>query len=165
MSAVPTPLEISWDSLDRLLGEGLEDMLAQHWEEVALDRDLIPLDPDWETMRRMERAGDFRVVSARRNGRLVGYAAFLVSRPLHYRTTLHALNDVIYIAPEERRGLTGVRLICWSESALAKLGVVKVIYHTKLHVLLGAKKQATLSDLLERLGYRHGENMLSKVLR
>ena len=48
-------LTFEWERLDRALGEGLEDMLAAHWEEEALDKDTVALAIDWDRYRRLER--------------------------------------------------------------------------------------------------------------
>lgn len=155
-------LEFAWDKLSRLLEEGLDDHIREHWEEVALDKETVPYAPDYGRYLDMEQKGLFRIMSMRRGGRLVGYNAFFTMPHLHYRFTMHALNDVIYIDPEERRGWAGVRLIMEAEKALARLAdPVKIFYHTKLHV---AEDRGTVGRILERLGYAHVERVYAKVV-
>lgn len=142
-----------------MLADGLESLVALHWDEVALDKDTIPLGPDWEGYREDERRGVFKGIAARRDGRLIGYNCFWVMTTRHYRKTLHALNDVLYIDPDER-GLAGLLLVMKSERMLGALApTIKIIYHTKLHGEL-----AKVGELLEKLGYRHIENVYAKVL-
>lgn len=155
---------IGFEPLDDLLADGLEDMLFQHWQEVGLDHDAVPLAPDWPYYRAIEKQGIFRMIAMREFGQLVGYNAFFVNRHLHYRHTLHAVNDYFWLAPERRHGWAGVRLLRDSERLLAAAGVVKVMYHVKPHVLLGARRSGTAGDLLVRLGYRHVEDVYSKLL-
>ena len=155
---------IGFERLDDLLADGLEDMLFDHWQEVGLDHDAVPLAPDWEHYRDIERQGIFRVIAMRDFGALVGYNAFFVNKHLHYRHTLHAGNDVIWLRPDKRKGMAGVRLLRDSERLLRAAGVVKIIYHIKPHVLLGARKSGNLGDILLRLGYRHIEECYSKIL-
>jgi GNAT superfamily N-acetyltransferase len=163
MSDAPPRLE--WESLDRALASGLEDMLVQHWEEVALDRDRFPLVPDWDRYRMLERVGVLRAVSLRTDAGLLGYNVFFVQPTLHYSTSTWAVNDILYLHPDHRKGLAGARLIRGAEPMLATLGVQKVIYHTKLDLYFGhGKARATLGTFLERLGYRHAENVYAKVL-
>jgi hypothetical protein len=159
-------LSIGWSSIDEALADGLEDMIALHWEEVALDKTSIPLDVDWDGYRRREREKTFRGIAMRCDGRLIGYNAFFITPTLHYRSTLHALNDVIYVDPDGR-GMAGVRLLRESEHLLSGLApLVKVIYHTKLHVVLGqGARSGTVGTLLERLGYSHIENVYAKLVR
>ena len=159
-------LVVGWETIDNALAAGLEDMIALHWDEVALDKTAIPLDVDWEGYRRRERERTFRGIAMRRNGRMIGYNAFFITPTLHYKSTLHALNDVIYVDADER-GMAGVRLLRETERLLSTLApLVKVIYHTKLHVVLGqGTKSGTVGTLLERLGYSHIENVHAKLVR
>lgn len=158
---MPRQTEIGWSALQPLLDLGLEDLLIHHWEEVALDQGRIPFDPDWDRLRRAERDGTLKIVAARRGGRLLGYNAFFVMGHMHYRSTLHALNDVIYVDPEERKGGLGLRLVRKSERLLAEIGVVKVFYHTKVHVL---SERGTVGAVLERLGYTQVERVYAKLI-
>lgn len=131
---------------------------------MALDKDRVPLDVDWGRYFAMERAGCLRGITVRRNGKLIGYSAFITTPHLHYKSTPYAINDVFYIDPEHR-GLAGVRLIQQSEKLLREIGVRKVLYHVKLHVLLGkGSNRAIVGRLLERLGYRHIEEVYAKLL-
>ncbi len=156
---------IAFEPLDDLLADGLEEMLFDHWQEVGLDHDAVPLAPDWAKYRDMEKRGTFRMISMREFGALVGYSAWIVCPSLHYRNTLHALNDYFWLAPEKRRGWAGIRLLRTSERLMKGLGAVKIVYHIKPHVLLGATKSGTVGDILLRLGYRFDEECYSKLLR
>ncbi len=153
-------LSLAWEPIDRLLDEGVEDLLFKHWQEVARDRGRIPLDPDWDKARQLERDKILWTAALRRDGRLIGYNSMCVHPHIHYRTTLHAVNDVVYVDPAER-GSAGVRLVKGTEAMLKDMGVVKVIYHTKL-TQIGGKH--TVGDLLSVLGYTHFENLYCKLL-
>lgn len=156
-------LSLDWEPLQQLLDEGIEDLMAQHWEEVAVDKDEIPFAPDWERAFLLERTGILWSAALRKDGRLIGYNAFHVLPHIHYRHSIHAVNDVIYLDPSER-GAAGVRLIKGTEALLRELGAVKVMYRAKLHVKLGRKKDRTLGDLLALMRYRHDEDVFSKLL-
>lgn len=151
---------LTWEPLTKLLDEGLEDLLFAHWKEVALDQERIPLAPDWSRALTLEHQKILYTAALRDNGRIVGYNSFLVSPHIHYRHTLHAVNDVVYVAPYAR-GLAGVRLVKGTEDMLKALGVVKVIYHTKLHLTYKGK---TVGDLLEKLGYAPFETLYCKMM-
>lgn len=153
-------LALAWEPIDRLLDEGVEDLLFKHWKEVAMDRERIPLDPDWNRARALEAAKVLWTAALRRDGRLIGYNSMCVSPHIHYRSTLHAINDVIYVDPQER-GLAGVKLVRGVEAMLKELGVVKVIYHAKIAPIGG---KHTVGDLLAVLGYKHFENLYCKIL-
>ncbi len=158
-------LTIDFMRIDDALSGGLEDLLAEHWDEVALDKDVVPLDVDWDRYRVLERQGGLKSLAAKRGGRLIGYNAFFIQHPMHYKAQTWAINDVLYLTPAERTTMLGPRMIREAEARLPKFGVKKVIYHAKFHVHSpGKEKGATLGDLLVRMGYRRDEEVLSKLL-
>lgn len=153
------------ETLDAVLADDLEDLLAMHWQEVALDKDNTPLKPNWAAYRQLERAGVLHAMTMRLDGLLIGYDAFFVQPPLHYSTQTWAINDILYVMPEHRRGRAGVQLIQAAERYLAGLGVKKVVYHVKLHAYFGhGKAHATLGRLLKALGYNLVEEVYAKRL-
>ena len=154
---------LSWEPLSRLMRDGIEDLLIEHYEEVAQDKERIPYAPDWDDYYRLERAGVFKALSLRLDGALAGYNWFWVMPHRHNRHTLMATNDVIYLRPLARKGWNGVRLIRQAEQDLRALGVVKIMYHSKPDVLLG-RNGGTLGGLLEKLGYEFSETVHKKVL-
>lgn len=186
-------LVIAREPLSGILESGLDGLLRAHWSEVAHDRNVIALDPDWEGYLEDERQHRFVAWSARRGGQLVGYNGFFAMRHRHYRQHCFAVNDVIFLKAEER-GVDGVRLIVEVEKALRAMAISKVFYHVKTDALLGAvagdsleqieydldleeltgltaeqwaSKSAgdrTLGGVLRALGYNHLENQFGKLL-
>jgi len=124
----------AWEPLGRLLDDGIEALVRREWEEVAIDRDRMPLDLDWDEYQRMEDNGLFRCMGARLGGKLIGFSSFMTFRGHpHYRTTPHAMNDAIYVVPEHR-GLTGLRLILSADRELQEWSApkpVRVVYQAK----------------------------------
>ena len=157
-------MSFGWESLDRLLNDGLEAMALRDWQEVDTDQQHIPHDPDWDHYRAQNQAGAYRIVAARRNGRLIGYNAFFMGHHTRHRGVVFAQNDVIYLEPEQRRGMIGVRFINESERLLKAAGAVKVRYDSMRQVRLGSKG-GTLGDLFQKLGYTHEAQVFSKVLQ
>ena len=129
------------------LWDEITPLLHRHWEEVAVYRD-IPLMPDREVYAAMEMAGYLRCYTARAeaSGELIGYAVFVVRRALHYITSLQAMSDVVYLAPEHRGGLVGMRMLRYAEEQLRAEGVQVVLHHAKLG-------HPALARCLERMGY------------
>lgn len=156
-------LTLDWEPLQQLLDDGVEDLMLAHWEEVAVDKDIIPFAPDWPRCFQLERAGVLWSAALRRDGQLIGYNAFHVLPHIHYRHSIHAVNDVVYLDPDER-GMAGVRLIRGTEKLLKELGVLKVMYRSKVHVKIGARKAATIGDMLCHIGYRLDEEVYSKII-
>lgn len=133
-----------------------EPLLVRHWQEIALHRDLIPLAPDWPAYEALEAAGVLRIFTARDDGRLVGYFACFVRPHLHYCGHLFAVNDVLFLAPEHRRGWAGARLIRFAERCLREDGVTVLAINTKRH--------RPFDVLLKRLGFGAAETVYQKVL-
>lgn len=122
----------------------MKPLLELHWQEIAHDKD-IPLDPDWDAYLKMDAGGMLRVFTARTEDRLVGYAVFFVNYNLHYRGSKRAAQDVLFLHPNVRSGLTGYRFIAWCDEQLRAEGVQIVAQHLKVAHDFGS--------LLERMGY------------
>jgi len=129
----------------------------RHWREVALNHAEVPLDVDHERYDAMADNGGLHVLTVRRNGKLIGYHIAIVSGHLHYKSTLHGITDVYWIAPECRHGVTAVRMFQAVERELKKLGVRKLFTATKLHLDQGS--------LFEHLGYKPVERLYAKILK
>lgn len=134
-----------------------EKLWEEHWQTIALDQEHIPLDVDMERYAALDAAGQLHIVTARDDGGVLqGYVLYLVSGHLHYASTLHALMDVLYLAPAHRRGLAGYRLLVVAERTLRERGIRKVV--------MGGKRHYDLAPLYERLGYTEIERNFSKLL-
>lgn len=121
-------------------------LLRAHYDEIASFRD-IPLDPDVDLYGRLEDQGLLRCYTARESiDGLIGYAVFLVSTNPHYRTSLQARCDVVFLIPDQRRGRLGLGLLRYAHAALTADGVQVISHHVKhTHPALGA--------ILARLGF------------
>lgn len=139
---------------DELIAE-MEPMLRAHWQEIATFKDKIPLDPDFPMYAKLDAMGKLLCLTARMDGRLVGYCVTFLTRSGHYKSTLSGLNDVIYVDPDYRSGTLGLRLIREAETRMENLGVVKPIWHVK--------PGTTMHSLMLRLGYVEDEIMMAKV--
>lgn len=129
-------------------------LIRAHWEEVGRDRDLLVLDPDVERMTALEAAGVWHVWTARAEGALVGYAAWIVAPHIHYRASVTAFCDVIYMTPGHRRH--AAPFIRHQEEALRDLLAQKLFFHVKTSKDFG--------PLLERLGYVWTEKLFERRL-
>lgn len=123
----------------------------------------MPLDLDWDKIYQLERVGVWKSIAMRRDGHLIGYSNWIVSPVLHYKSAVVAKNDSIFLAPDEREGYTGVRLIRGSEAILRGLGVKRIDYHARPFMLVGTKKRP-LAELFEALGYRCVDTVHAKIL-
>ena len=131
-------------------------LLEKHWEEVALNKEKIKLNPDWDAYANLEDAGVLKIFTSREDGKLVGYFVVFVKSHIHYKDHLFCYNDVIFVDEEYRKGFTSPRLIKFAEKCLKADGVEVMIVNTKRH--------KPFDSLLVWLGYKHIENLYSKVL-
>jgi len=129
-------------------------LLYRHWEESALDKERVPLDPDWARYASLEAMGALSVVTMRERGRLVGYSCMVVQPGLHYRSCLEARMDIFWLAPECRGRMGGVRLFRAVERELQRRGVKRIYAGSKLH--------KDVSSLFVKLGYVPIERWFSK---
>lgn len=136
--------------------EEVQPLLPRHWEELALDKETVPLAPDYDRYLRMDAQGMLSVMTVRAAGKLVGYSIMIVQPGFHYRTVLEARMDIFWLAPEHRGRMGGVRLFRAHEAELKRRGVRRMYVGSKLH--------KDSSRLFEAMGYRPIEQWFSKML-
>ena len=131
-------------------------LLELHWNEVALNKEHIKLNPDWESYYELEQVGNLRIFTARNKGTFVGYFVVIVNSNLHYKDHLFAANDIIYLHKDYRKGFTGIKLIKFAEECLREDGVSVLAINTKVH--------QPFDVVLERLDFNMVERVYSKYL-
>ncbi len=136
--------------------EEMKPLWPAHWEEVAMNKDEIKLNPDFKTYEQYQTDGALHIVVMRENGALVGYHISIVRPHLHYLQSLSAFTDVYYVSPKHRKGLAGIRLFQEVEKSLKARGVQKIF--------TGTKKHLDMSKLFEYLGYKSTETLFTKLL-
>ncbi len=130
-------------------------LLETHWEEIAHYKD-IPLDPDIDVYTAVENLGNSRCYTVRDDGRLVGYVLFFVRGHMHYKMSIQAIQDVLFLLPEYRKGRIGIKFLQWAEEALTAEGVQVIYQHVKTTNKAG--------ELMERLGYELVDKVYAKRL-
>lgn len=121
------------------------DLFSLHWGEVGHYKD-IPLEIDIDTYNKLEDAGSLRIYSARDDvNHVIGYSFYFIKHNVHYKSSLQASQDIIFIHPE-KRGF-GKEFIKWCDDELRKEGVQVVYHHVK------TKKELNFGPLLEKLNY------------
>lgn len=141
------------ETLDQVLAE-IVPLLVEHYEEIAWMKEKIPFDPDWDGYRKLEALGMLKIYTARDGARLVGYAIYLVSKSLHYKTTTMAKNDVFYIDPAARGTMASANLNKFAEARLKEAGAQMVVLHIK--------RSHDWTKLAARWGYEDAEANVMK---
>jgi GNAT superfamily N-acetyltransferase len=136
----------------------IERLMWAHWEEVAGNKDRVPLDPSWDQFEMLDKAGMLHVLTARHGHEMVGYVVHIVVRSMHYRSLMQAHDDAHYLAPEHRRGWTAVKMFRAAEEMLRRHGVNAVSYHTK------NREDIHRGPVFTRLGYKPVETIYFKLL-
>lgn len=139
------------------LTERLDEMkplFPAHWEELALDKDKVPLDPQYDIYLRRDAAGEVLFVTVREDGALVGYFVGFVAFGLHYRTCLTLTMDIFFVHPDARGHGAGLRLFKAVEAEAMRRGVQRVFY--------GSKNHKDASRLFEAIGCAPVETYYSK---
>lgn len=157
---VTPDLTYQWERLPAISRE-LPPLFKRHWQEIALNRDKIPLEPDWDRYFDYDRVGILRILTVRSGKTLVGYVFVLVFPHLHYASTLWAQTDIFWLDPSYRAGRAGIRLFTEMEKMLRATGVKAVYVNVKLHFEAG---RGTIGKLFERLGYKATEMIYLKTL-
>lgn len=137
--------------------EEITPLLKLQWEELALDKEDIPYDPDWDRYSRLHKEGIFKITTVRDNRKLVGWYFTFVCPHLHYKSSIFAFVDVYYLLPEYRKGSIGVKLFTEMESQMRELGVIEMISISKNHI--------DTSSLFDRLKWRFTGKTYTKVLK
>lgn len=154
-------IQFAREPLTDALWAEAEPLLRAHYDEISAFKD-IPLEPDVALYMAGEAAGILRVFTARleydceaRHYPLVGYALYFVRPNPHYKSSLQANQDVIYLAPSVR-GKTGLKFIAWCDDQLAAEGVQVVYQHLKV--------KADHARLMAYLGYEPVDTIYAKRL-
>lgn len=138
--------------------ENVERLLYRHWEEIAHFKD-IPLDVDWPVYETAEAAGKLRIYTVRDGGDLVGYAVYTLGQAPHYKGSLQAIQDVIFLAPEYRRGTAGIQLVAYADTMLKAEGAQVTYHHSKVRNPIDLILRRQRYELIERIwAKRHDRN-------
>lgn len=133
-----------------------KELIKLHWQEIAINKDKIKLNPDWEAYNELEKNARLRVFTVRDSGKLVGYFVTILGVNLHYKDHIFAVNDVLYLHENWRKGTTGLKLIRFAEKCLKEDGISVLNINTKVH--------RPFDNLMEHLGFNLVERVYSKYI-
>jgi hypothetical protein len=120
--------------------EELKKLLDGHYDELALNKDKVPLSPQWNIYDHHEQEGRLVYVTLRDRGELIGYIISIIAPGLHYSTCLTSHMDILFVRPDRRdASAKGVlMMIDTLEHELRRRGVQRWFMGTKLHKDIGA---------------------------
>jgi GNAT superfamily N-acetyltransferase len=144
-------VELIRDTLDEM-----RPMFPEHHRELGLLQDKMPLDPQYDIYLKREALGEISLVTIRDLGKIVGYWISFIAPGLHYRSTLTATMDILYIHPDYRNAGAGRLLGVAVELELRRRGV-KMWW-------AGTKCNATIAGFLTLLGMTKGEEYFYRWL-
>lgn len=136
--------------------EEVKPLLPLHYEELALNKDEVPLAPQYDEYLRRDALGMVMTIAMREAGELVGYFVGFVAPGLHYQTCLTLHLDIFWLKPEHRGKMGGVMLFKAVEAEAKRRGVQRMFVGSKVHM--------DASWLFERLGYTECERTFSKMV-
>jgi len=148
-------MKFTHEKLNDVLPE-MKALLDDHYEELTLNKDKVKLNPIWDTYLKLENNNEFYLLTARDDGVLVGYSAFFMKPHIHYADVIVASNDVLYLKKEYRLGMTGVKLLKFSEQKMKEFGATKVTWHVK--------ESNDFRPILHRMGYMDEDIIVGKIL-
>jgi|TARA_R100000656_G_scaffold95374_1_gene69230 hypothetical protein len=131
-------------------------LFPEHWKKLALDREIIPLDPNYEVYGALEERGELLLIALRDAGKLVGYWSAHVGAGLHYQSTLTATMDMWFVSEEYEKTTASLTLMRSVEKEYNRRGVKKAIAGEKIHKPCGR--------LYEAFGYKPAEVQYTKLM-
>jgi len=136
--------------------ESLKPMFPLHWQELALNKDQVPLDPQYDIYLARDARGEVMFIAGREAGEIMAYFVGFVAPGLHYKTCLTLTMDIFWVKPEYRGKSAGIRLFKTVEAEARRRGVQRMFMGSKLHKDAGW--------LFEKLDYKPVETYYSKFL-
>jgi len=133
-----------------------QELFKAHSAESSDRTDVLPLDMNYDAYFALEALNRLETYTVRDDGMLIGYTAWIVDHPMHYKSSVTATSTLIYIKPEYRKGLLGYKLIKWSIEQIKQRKVQRI--------LMGIKPKHDFGKILERLGATYFEKVYSIVL-
>lgn len=149
-------------TISEALAAGVEDLIADHSQEVSPLQGALGVGIDWPSYLSEERRGLLKTLGVWSGRKLVGYAAFSLQRMAQRSNTLVAFNRGLYLAPEFRG--QGSAFVAEAEKFVASHGAQAVVQDVLAYHSTDDKRRAKLEALLIRKGYAPYARLFMKVI-
>jgi GNAT superfamily N-acetyltransferase len=136
--------------------EEVKPLLPEHYAELALNQDRVPLAPQYDEYLRRDALGMVMAVTVRDAGEFVGYFVGFIAPGLHYSTCLTLQLDIFWIHPDHRGQKGGFLLFKAVEAEAKRRGVQRLFVGSKTHL--------PADFLFDKLGYTKVESVYSAML-
>jgi len=147
--------EIRTSNVSEMLANAGE-LFEEHWDEIALNKQVMILKPDEARYRAMEEAGSLLILAAWEGEDLVGYSVNFIVNHLHYADLRLCSNDLLFITKAKRAGRLGLKLIRETEKRAAEMGARLMLWH--------AKQDTALAVMMPKMGYGVQDIIFSKEI-
>ncbi len=135
----------------------VQEMLKAHWNEVEKNmHGPQEYSLDIKKYQLLESLGMLHISTIRADGKIYGYASFVITPCYHMQNKLVATLDGLFLDPIARQGFTGLALLRKAEKSLKKLGAKFVQYSSPM--------SKPCDPIYKRLGAKHTENIYHKEL-
>lgn len=142
-------VEYSWETCLECIELGI-----LHFNEVESKKDKIPYNVDKAMAKALFEADLLHIVTARDEGKLVGYFLSLVSPDL-LTSELSAKEIGIFLHPDYRGSTLFIRMVKHTEKTLASLGIRQMLIMFK---------EGHNDQLPEKIGFEKTETVYQKIL-
>jgi GNAT superfamily N-acetyltransferase len=123
-------------------------LLVEHWNEIAKNKHLMRLNPDEDIYAELADQKKLLLVTARdgeKNGKLVGYFLWFLVAHTHYKHVRVAEEDLHFLLPDYRRGMTGYQFL--------KAACLAALEHGAELLVMREKIGHEHAAILQRLGF------------
>lgn len=112
-----------------------EPLFREHYEEVAKNKQVMVLAPDWDRYEEIEDKGLMMAIGVwahySTHTELAGYSVNFLGSHLHYRDLMVAQNDVFFVRRLFRQGTLGAKLLRETRRQAKARGARMVLFHAK----------------------------------
>lgn len=133
-----------------------ECLFEDHWQEIAKNKKVMVLKPDYDKYRFLEESGIMRTLVAYEGNVVIGYSVNFIQPHLHYSDLISCYNDIVFLSKEKRNSPVGLKLLRATEKAAKEWGADMMLWHVK--------EGTSIDSILPRLGYCVQDIVYSKTL-
>ena len=147
--------EIREASVQQMLDSATE-LFKEHYEEVALNKQVMVLEPFVEKYLALEAQNEIFVLALHSDDEVIGYSVNFLFNHVHYAKLKVCSNDLLFVKKEHRNGRAGYMLIKETEKFAKQHNAQLMFWH--------AKPNTALEKLMPRLGYGYQDIIFSKEI-